>query len=232
MRTFIAILLIGVLTGCGGKPWSTDTEVQAVQNVLNFYGGQCNRHKGFKKTSGEETETYFELEMSGSELIEFYSDKLALPASNIAYIFYSSLNEEQANYTNVKVKINLADNKSHRYSYTASDLIEIEKSIPILQSVSENIKAKDYDLLDSQFDVEAFPDLTPSLIKSYCAPYDSAYGEIEKTQFQGFAFFESEGDKKPLVHIGGMMKREKNNVPISLIINRENLKVGVLKFEL
>jgi len=102
MRKIIGILLIGVLTACNNVG-VTDTEVQAVQSVLDFYGGICNRHKGFNSENGE-TDTYFELEMSQSELIESYSNMLELPASNIAYLFYSNLNDEQDNYTHVKVK--------------------------------------------------------------------------------------------------------------------------------
>lgn len=40
----------------------TNNEKDAVQKVLNFYGGICNRSKGFTSKNGD-METYFVLEM-------------------------------------------------------------------------------------------------------------------------------------------------------------------------
>ncbi|HLU84829.1 MAG TPA: hypothetical protein VKZ45_05095 [Vicingaceae bacterium] len=229
MRKIIGILLIGVLTACNNVG-VTETEVQAVQSVLDFYGGICNRHKGFEAKNGE-TDTYFELEMSQSELVESYSNMLELPASNIAYLFYSNLNDEQDNYTYVKVKINLSNGQSHEYSYSARDLKEIESLTPLLQSITDKIKAQDYEGLISQFDKNIASNLTSEQLKAYCVPYDSAYGRVDNTQFQGYSFFEGETDNRPLAHIAGIMIRENENTPISLFIDRKSKKVVTMKYD-
>jgi hypothetical protein len=208
----------------------TDIEVEAVQSVLDFYGGVCNRHKGFETKNGE-TKTYFELEMSKSELIESYSNMLELPASNIAHLFFSNLKNEQDNYSYVKVTINLSGGQSSEYNYTVDDLTELESLTSILQSVAKEIKTKNYRDLLSHFDTSIATTLTAEQLTSYCTPYDSAYGEINKTQFQGYAFFESEDDNRPLAHVAGIMIREKENTPISLFIDRESKKVITMKYE-
>jgi len=229
MRKLIGILLIGMLTACN-KVGVTETEVQAVQSVLDFYGGECNRHKGFSTTNNE-TETYFELEMSQSQLIESYAKILKLPASNIAYLFYSNLKDEQDNYTHVNVKINLSNGKSHEYSYKAQDLKEIENLIPFLQTASEKIKSQDYKGLLSQFDKDISSNLSATQLKTYCTSYDSAYGKIEMIQFQGYDFFEGKEDNRPLVNLAGIMIRENNNTPFSLFIDRESRKIITMKYE-
>ena len=231
MRKAIGILIIGIglLSACNNAG-VTNTEMQAVQSVLDFYGGICNRHKGFETKNGK-TETYFELEMSKSKLIESYSDMLELPASNIAYLFYKNLNKEQDNYTYIKVKINLSNGQSSEYNYYADDLKEVEKLTPILQIVSKEIKEGDYDGLLSQFDEKIAANLSVEKLKSYCAPYDSAYGQIDQTQFQGFAFFQGEQDSKPLAHLAGIMIRKKGNTPISLFVDRKSEKVVTMKYK-
>lgn len=230
MRKLIGILIIGILSACNNVG-VTDTEVQAVQSVLDFYGGICNRHKGFSTTNGKK-ETYFELEMSQSQLIESYSSILELPASNIAYLFYSNLGSEQDNYTQVKVKINLSNEQSHEFTYGSEDLKEIEKMTPILQRASEKIKSEDYEGLLSHFDKKLASTLNSNLLKAYCTPYDSAYGKIEETQFQGFTFFETKEDNRPLVQLTGIMIRENTNTPITLVLDRESNRILTMKYDL
>lgn len=228
MRKIIGILLIGVLSACNNVG-VTETEAQAVQSVLEFYGGVCNRYKGFKSENGK-TDTYFTLDMSESELIESYSNLLKLPASNIAYLFYSNLDDEQDNYTHVKVKINLSNGRSREFSYKAEDLKEIENLIPVLQIASEKIKSQDYKGLLSQFDKDIASTLSADQMKTYCTYYDSAYGKIDMTQFQGFAFFEGKDDNRPLARLAGIMIRENTNTPISFNIDRESRKIVTMKY--
>lgn len=229
MKKIIGTLLIGALTACT-QVSVTEAEIQAVQSVLDFYGGVCHRHKGFNSENGV-TDTFFELEMSDSELLESYSNILEFPASNIAYLFYSNLNEEQDKYTQVKVKINLANGESYEYSYQADDLKEMEKLTPVLQTVSDKIKSEDYNGLLSHFDKDIASNLNSNQLKAYCSPYDSTYGKVDKTQFQGFAFFAGNKDNRPLAHLVGIMRREKENTPISLYIDRKSGQIMTLKYE-
>jgi hypothetical protein len=229
MKKLFGILLVLVMAACNNVS-VTDTEVKAVQSVLDFYGGICNRYKGIDFKNGTK-ETYFELEMSQSELIESYSNMLEMPASNIAYLFYSNLKDEQKNYTLVKVKINLTTGQSHEYSYSAPDLKEMERFTPVLQTVSEKIKAHDYNGLLSQFDTAIASNLTAEQLKIYCSPYDSAYGQVKQVYFQGYAYFEPENENRALVHLAGAMLREKKNTPISLSIDRKTKRVLTMKYE-
>jgi len=232
MNRFFGILLIGLITTCGNveSPFITDTEVDAVESVLSFYGGICNRSKGFEMKNGV-TETYFELKMSRSELIESYIEVLEMPASNVAYLFYSNLKDEKENYTHIKVIIQLPDNELEEFYYSVKDLNEISKLTNTLHHLSDNIKSNDYDRLLSLFDDDIAVNMTNLQIEKYCAPYDSLYGKIIRTEFQGFRFFKDETSNTPLVHLAGIMLREKDNTPISIYINRNSKKISTLKYE-
>jgi len=231
MKSWIGISLFALLafTACN-TIGMTDAEVQAVQKVLDFYGGYCESHKGFETDNGE-TETYFELQMSKSELIENYSNMLALPASNVAYLFYSNLKEGRDNYTYIKVKILLSENQSYDFSYSVNDLSEVQNLVPVLQTASDKIKAQDYAGLIGLMDTSVSTSLTVGKLEAFCMPYDSAYGAVTQTQFQGYSFFESEKDQGTYAHIAGIMIREKQNTPISVFIDRKSKKVMSMKYE-
>ena len=227
MVRFIGVLLIGLLTACGNIVVS-ETEEKAAQSVLEFYGGTCQQSKGVTSTDGV-TNTYFELEMSNSALLDSYASMLEMPASNIAFLFFSNLKDDRTKYTQIKVKINLTTGESYENTYSTKDLVEVESLIPILAEVSDKIKAHDYEGFRALFVQEEETNVSAEQLQSHCAPLDSAYGNIDQTQFQGYAFFESEQDERALVHLAGIQIREKENTPISLYIDRKSKGITTFK---
>ena len=82
MKKILTLLFLTlIITSCKKEIGVTEKEVNSVQQVLNFYNGECLRHKGFQTKNGE-TKTYFELEMSKSSLLESNAKKL-IPHSGI-----------------------------------------------------------------------------------------------------------------------------------------------------
>lgn len=156
---------------------------------------------------------------------------LELPASNIACRFYSNLNEEEDNYSLIKIKIVLSNGQSYEYSSSAADLKEMDGLTQILQRFSQKVKTQDFVGLISEFETSIDSNLTSEQLKKYCIPYDSAYGHIKQTQFQGFSYFKSEKDNKALAHLSVIMIREKGNNPVSLFIDRKTKKILTMKYE-
>lgn len=229
MKGLVGIMVALLVSGCGVVN-PTDTEVNAVQKVLDFYGGVCKRGRGFSTDNGE-TQKYFNLEISQSKSLDGFSDMLELPASNIAYLFYSNLNDEQDNYTYIKVKIKLSNGQSHGYYYLVPELKEVETLTPLFKLTFEKIKVKDYPGLLSHFDEAVASDLTPELLEEFCTPNDSALGVVDTAHFHGFAFFERETDKKSMVVLGGILAREKGNTPLTILIGRESKKMEGFRYE-
>lgn len=214
----IIFLQIIIFSSCKNA-FVTQNEQNAVQEVLNFYGGICNRSKGFHTKNGN-TETYFKLEMEKSALLESYSGLAELPASNIAYLFYSNLGNEQKNYTHIKVSIKFNNGGIEDFEFSAWRLKQIKEFIPILNSISDDVKYQRYNSLYSKFDPEIAIDLSSDQLKSFCFPQDSAYGLTKQYQFQGFAFFYDDNNK-PLIKLVNFMIREKANTPLIVVLDKK-----------
>lgn len=177
------LILTLIVTSCKKDIGVTDKEVNSVQQVLNFYDGECLRHKGFETKNGE-TITYFELEMSKSPLLNKNAENLNPHAGNIAYLFHSSLEDEKSNYNQVRVKINLENGTSSEYSYSDKEIAKIEKLMPKINQISELLENKKYEILLGIFDKTI--ELEISDLTELLNNLENEYGIIKQSQFQGF----------------------------------------------
>ena len=171
--------------------------------------------------------------MSKSELLEKYSKVIEMPASNIAFIFYNNLKKEKDNYTHIKVVIKLSDGKNYNHDYFISQLEIVKQKLNLFNNVSELMKEKDYNALFKLFDLSAATNLKEKDIENYCSISNKNYGQIIKTQFQGFSFFKTQNEE--LLQLSGIQQRDKQNIPISLFIDfkkksTEN-SINTMKFE-
>lgn len=67
MQRILSILVLILLCSCN-KAAETENEINAVQEVLNFYNGECLKSKGIEKGNGVDKRNY-EIEISKSELL-------------------------------------------------------------------------------------------------------------------------------------------------------------------
>ena len=67
MKQILQIVILLIIFSCN-KIEVSKTEVEAVDKVLQFYGGQVNRSIGFKIANGKKA-NYFELQVSKSDLL-------------------------------------------------------------------------------------------------------------------------------------------------------------------
>ncbi|WMI68219.1 hypothetical protein [Mangrovimonas sp. YM274] len=228
MNQFLSLLLLLVLTlSCKKDNEATEKEVNAVQQVLNFYSGECLRHKGFKSKNGE-TKTYFILEMSKSLLLESKANKLKPHAGNIAYLFYSHLDNEKSNYNEIRVKINLQNGTSSEFSYSDKEIEEIENLIPKINKVSDLIEKKDYQTLTNLFDKSI--GVETSQIAEFFNNFEKEYGTIKQSQFQGFEFKETNNFGK-VIKVNIAQVRENVALSMVLVLKRENHDLISIDFE-
>jgi hypothetical protein len=228
LRKWIVLLLIGTAVSCSDNE-VTENEATAVDKVLEFYGGTCTRHKETLVKNGVK-ERHFILEMSESKLIESFSNRLELPASNIAYIFYSNLKDEKVNYSHVKVKINLMNDSIYEHTYKVEEIKEIESLIPILYRVSDLIKERNHEGLFKEFNTKPDSGITIEQLNADCYTYELKYGKVERVQFQGCRFYSRKTDNKPMVQLAGMMIRKRGNLAFSIFIERQSKKITDLKY--
>jgi hypothetical protein len=228
MNRILTLLICTIITtSCKKDIGVTDKEVNSVQQVLNFYNGECLRHKGFQTKNGE-TKTYFELEMSKSSLLESNAKKLSPHSGNIAYLFYSSLDDEKSNYNQVRVKINLENGTSSEFSYSDKEIEEIENLMPKIDNISDLIKKKDFESLTKIFDKSI--ELETSQIAELFNNIDNQYGIVKQSQFQGFELLDTNNFGQ-VIKVNVVQVREKIALTMVLTFNRNNRNLIALEFE-
>jgi hypothetical protein len=225
MRKILSVLVLIILCSCN-KVAETENEINSVQAVLNFYNGECLKSKGFEKGNGGDLQ-YYEIEISKSELLNQSPDKLKSHSANIAYLFYSNLKSEKSNYDEIKVKINLSNGESQSFKYSDKELNEIEKLQPKINEIIEYVKTDDYKSLTKQF--EDSIRIEEKTISELCTSLQSKYGKINKTQFQGFQFEDSNNFGKIII-IREALVFEKITASMNLIFNRETKKLISVEF--
>jgi hypothetical protein len=226
MKKILSIIVLLVFISCINTG-VTVKEEKAVQQVLNFYNGECLRSKGLKSENGN-NKSYFELEMSKSELLNAKSKNLKTHSANIAYLFYSNLDEEKKNYQEIKVKIVLDNETNQEFSYSNIELSEIEKLQPTLNQIIEKITKKDYEKLLGSFDKSI--NIDTKKVGNLFLTLENQYGKINKVQSQGFEFRETNNYGKVIV-IKSAVIFGKTALSMNLIIKRENSKLISIEFE-
>ncbi len=219
MNKILTLLLLSItLISCKKNIGVTEKEVNAVQQVLNFYNGECLRHKGIESKNGE-NKTYFELEMSKSPLLESNATNLKPHAANIAYLFYTSLDDEKKDYNQIRVKINLQNGTTSQFSYSDKEIEEIENLMPKIDNISQLIKNKDYETLTNLFDKTL--ELETSQIAELFNKLDNQFGNVKQDQFQGFEFKEMK-DIGQVITINVAQVREQTALTMVLTFIRSN----------
>lgn len=184
MKQIIQILIVFLLFSCT-KVGVSQIEINAVDKVLQFYGGQVNRAIGFKTSNGKKTD-YFKLKVNKSQLLQNDQKYLAEHAGNIAYLFYSNLKKEKSNYDEIRVSIELENGESRNYNFPLSQLKEIESLYPIIEKTNEFINNEDYKSLANQFSDKI--GTNENELHKIFDDLHSRFGNTKQIQFQGFSF--------------------------------------------
>lgn len=214
MKKCFLILIMGVLISCNDT-LVTDLEKQAVDSVLDFYGGICYRSKGFSSENTDVT-TYFELKMVDSERIQGQMDKDHLPSSNVAYLFYKNLKEEKENYDEIHVILVSEDKSEQQYIFPVALLERVEKRMMVIEETIEMIKNKRFESLHSILNNELVPFEKEELITNL-KKVEPQFGVIEEFQFFGFKVIPYKG--KDILHLAGAVIRDKQNTEFSIDID-------------
>jgi hypothetical protein len=230
MKNLIYILILGFCYSCSNVG-VTELEEKAVESVLDFYGGICNRSKGFNSENGN-TKTYFELKMSQSDVLEENAHRIEMPASNIAYLFYKNLNEEKSNYDDIHSVITFKDGTEKTFKYS-TDLLELVNSrMTLANKAVDLLTNKDYDnlkqLLNNELASYDKDELISNLIK-----FEPQFGDIKEFRPFGFRVNKLENGRD-ILHISGALIREVQNSEFSLDIdlNSEKEEIYLLQYKL
>lgn len=225
MKYILILFLIPFVFSCN-KFDITQTEISAIDKVLDFYGGEVNRSKGFKMKNSEKI-SYFVLDVSKSDLLNFDQKYGVYHAGNIAYIFYSNLGDEKDNYNEIHVKTNFENAKPVEYIFPVDDLNEYQEFLIKSEEINKLIENKDYANLKNKY-LEHIDELEEDL-KNFFEELRLEYGEIKGIQIQGFNHNTNESLGK-MYYVKEAMIFDKINAGVILVFNRDSKELYSIEF--
>lgn len=208
----------------------TDSEFNAVDSVLSFTGGICKREKGFERL-GQERRDYFRLIVE-SKGFESYNGYLEMPASNVAYLFYSNLSEDdKKKYEDVKVILEMPAGVSDEYTYTTSELDEMNDIETIFNKFHENVINAMYSENIVLFSKDAiFEKTEENLVLDY-TNLEERYGNVSRNVLQGFSYFEDKESGRQLIQLASIQVRDSINNQHTITMDRKSREILSYKFD-
>ncbi len=212
----IIYFLLLIPVGCSNS-FNTENEIKGIQEVADFYGGQCQSFIGIKASSGDETERHIELVLSESEGLESYKKHPDYAAGNIAYRLFNNLKGEEENYDTIKSTLLFKDKTKRTFDYSVEELKLIRNKLTVLTSIIELIKTKDYFGIDKFLHEESIPE--DQKIKMYkdFDEIESEWGKLKDFTLYGFKMETVDGYN--VLKCMGVMSRAKKDLKFSVNID-------------
>lgn len=229
MKRFYGLMIGLLLLSSCGSITASDTEKNALKAVEKVYGGTASWRKGFNTNNGE-TLTHFEISLSNSDVVKERRGIASMPASNIAYIFYSNItDEDRSNYDFFKIKL-IIDTDTAKFEFDKNEVAQVGDYVPFMEAVNQKIMNKDYTSLFNDFLTDN-PALTVESLASYLTGVDNEYGEVKEMMFEGYEFTQTTDGNYDLIHLSAKQHREKEDTAFSLFIDTKTKKIHTLKFD-
>ncbi|MEZ4805209.1 MAG: hypothetical protein R2852_06935 [Bacteroidia bacterium] len=249
---YIGLLIIITLTltmnSCGGrhdgeqKPTLlsnllsiTDNEDKGVKEILNFYGGECKYSIGASASSEIGEKHYFELELSKSDAIEEITEIAQMPASNIAYLFYRNLNEEERKkYDEIHVVLIFSSGKKMKFNYSSQQLKLVNQRMKVVDKIVGLIKEKNFEALRPMLNDTTFISYDRNELISNLIKFDPQFGNVTEG-FRPFGFgIEKSKNGKEVLHISGAIIRDKQNnaFSVDLDLNGKGDYIYILQYKI
>ena len=246
MNRILSILICTFLiTSCGNKRDGeqktgllsnfislTDNEGAGVKEILDFYGGQCKYAIGASASTKDGKKKYFELEMTKSEVLEENANRIEMPASNIAYLFYRNLKEEKENYDEIHSVIIFEDGTKKTFEYSTETLELVNERMTLVNHTVDLMTNKDYDSLKSILNAELF-EFDKNEFITNIKKFEPQLGEIKEFRPFGFRIREAKNGIN-LLHVSGALIREiqNNEFSVDMDLNSEKQELYLLQYKL
>jgi len=217
----LALTSLLLLMACGQntpahKDGLTGKEDQALQEIKSVYGGQVN----VSITPGPDGDKrYFHIAVSQSQVIREQEDLTGMFASHVAWLFFENISPEKDRYEGGEVTIQLSTGEAPVFPYSIQALEKVKKNMPVLERTVALLKAADYDGLHGLLAPERAGGTAREAIELDCGSLDQNNGRVTDFQFQGFGFFTPSGTRKEMLHLAGLLKRERYDTPLSLLLD-------------
>ena len=154
-----------------------------------------------------------------------------MPSSNIAYLFYSNLKDEKSKYDQIHTVLILKDNSKIDYKFSKEKLEIVDQKMNIVNKVVALLKEKNFDGIKSMLTSDTtFINLDKEKYIANITSADPQFGNIKEFTPCGFRFDETE-DGSELLHISGILRRDKQSNEFSVTIDPKSTKDEIIVME-
>jgi hypothetical protein len=204
--TFLFFGTFLVYTSCTLSNPRIDKE--AAEAVLHFFGGHCELKEGYSTSKGK----YYELILTGSEILDSSYDLTRAFASNAAYLFYSHIVPHTQTLQVVTITI---PSCNESFDFNKSELQRIESMVPMVNKLGQWLRDRDYKKLVNSFDESIRKDIDSSQIKTVFDRENERFGNAQSALFQGYQ--EVEFNDRPIgFKIFALIRRGKINTTAAI----------------
>ena len=235
------ILFLSLVVSCTSKQESKDVkpendtsrtnltvnEAKGLKEIVDFYGGHCKYSVGLDKEK-----KYFEIELNESASAEQFKEMTAMPASNMAYLFFKDLKEEQNTYDEILSTLALNDGVKKTFRYSKEQLAAVDQHMNTVYKIAGLIKEKDYEALRPLIQEKVFS-VNVDEVMSKLKVADSLFGNVT-TGFKpyGFAIKKAETGMD-ILHISGIIARDKQSheYSVDMDLNTNDGKIFFIQFK-
>ncbi|SDR65908.1 hypothetical protein [Christiangramia echinicola] len=241
--TLLILLLITILS-CKNADENSDksqsslievseNEQNGIDNVLNYYGGELAYKFGYSLSTDKGKEKYFELQLDKSNVIEKWRNNPDLIGSNIAYLFYKNLDEEEQNeYDIIRANLTFNDGQQNKFTYSTETLNKVDKKMTFVNEIIDEIQSGEFQKIEPYLNNELVKYDKDELI-SRLEAVDPNFGELKEFRPLGFKIAKQKNGIE-ILHISGAVIRTKANheFSVDLDLNSDEKEIYQLQYKL
>ena len=211
----------------------TDNEDRGIREILNLYGGKCIYSSGVAASGSFGVRKYFSMQLTNCTSLQKRENLDELSAANVAYLFYKNLKEDKKKYSEIRTEI-VFDEDEYKHTYPDSLLDLVIAKMKIVYGIIDLLKAKNYNALaDTLNDNNFLVDFKKEKFITQIKNIDASLGNVKEFIPYGFSFFDTV-DGKTLLHISGLIRRDKKSNEFSVNIDPASAtnKAIMIKYKL
>ncbi|MBX9851561.1 MAG: hypothetical protein K2X86_07355 [Cytophagaceae bacterium] len=212
----------------------TENEDKGVKEILKYYGGKCNYSVGYFASTTKENSKFFELELNlnQDDIIKIYKNHPDMIASNSAYIFYKNLQKEKTTYDEIRVVVIFKNEKKQTFGFPVRNLEIVRLKMNTYAKVVNLIKDGSFDTIKTMLNDNSIIRYDKNRLIDDMIKAEDRFGKVKGFNTWGFKF--SKSDSIELLHLSGVILRDKENNQFSMDfdINADDNEVLLIQYKL
>ena len=233
MKRAVVLLLLPLLFSCNSET-ETPTFTASLAAVTEFYSCPPDHQMG-ETPDGK----FLEVVFTDCPAFRKQKELLEFDAANCAYLLHENLpSNMNSAFSMYKISIlRTGDGAAPPLEFTlpVAEVQQAQSQVPIFSDAADILKIKEYHRIYERFVPEIGAQVDTAVLSHHFDSLHTVMGSVISAQFQGFKQFEMNLNGKPttLLHLRGVLNREKANVNFNVVVDPslEGRNVVGLSFE-